>query len=451
MSARDTALRVLIVCRRSGAWSDAALKQQLSRDCLDRRDAALATRLCAAVLQNRLLLDAWISRYLTGKRSALQPIVLDILRLAVCQLRFFDKLPPSAVVNEAVEQSKRLANPKAAGLVNGILRAMLRDPSRLSLPEALSLRYSHPAPLVELLRQNLGEERLEPLLQAHNDAPPACLQTNLLRTDTPSLSAALKAEGFQTEAHPWLPDCLLLTGGGIEQSESFQKGWFYVQDAAARLAVEALGPEPGQRVLDCCAAPGGKSFAAAIVMHNRGSLTACDIHPHKIELIQRGGQRLGVEILTAQIRDASVPEPDWQGQFDRVIADVPCSGLGVIRKKPDIRYKDLAPLEGLPAVQRRILEAQATHLRPGGVLVYSTCTVLRRENEAVVEAFLAAHPEFSAEGFRLPGLGPVPSGMRLLLPCTEGTDGFFIAKLRKAAAQAPCSGPKAGRNEEEGK
>ena len=430
MSARDTALRVLIACRRSGAWSEAALKQELAGSGLDRRDAALATRLCASVLQNRMLLDEWISRYLTGKLSALQPVVLDILRLAVCQLRFFDKLPPSAVVNEAVEQAKRLANPRAAGLVNGLLRAMLRDPSRLGLPEDLSLRYSHPAPLVELLRENVGDTLLEPLLRCHNEAPPVCIQTNLLRTDTAALIAALEAEGLRAEPHPWLPDCLLLHGG-VEQSAAFREGLFYVQDAAARLAVTALDPAPGERVLDCCAAPGGKSFAAAIAMRDTGSVTACDIHPHKQRLIENGAARLGLGCIEVQIRDASAADPDWNERFDRIIADVPCSGLGVIRKKPDIRYKDLGPTAQLPAVQRRILEAQATHLRPGGVLLYSTCTVLRRENEDVVEAFLAGHPEFSLTAFELPGLGAVAGGMKTLLPCVEGTDGFFIAKLQK--------------------
>lgn len=431
MSARDSALQVLIACRKNGAWMDAALKQQLGKDRLDRRDAALATRLCASVMQNRLLLDEWIGRYLKGKRSDLQPVVLDVLRLAVCQLRFFDKLPPSAVVDEAVKQTKRLANPRAAGLVNGLLRNMLRDPSRLTLPTDLPLRYSHPKELVELLRENVGAERLEALLESHNQAPAVCVQVNRLRTDAEALRESLAAEGMEAQPHPWLPDCLLVSGGGIEQSTAFRDGLFYVQDPAAKLAVLALDPEPGEHILDCCAAPGGKSFAAAIRMENRGSVTACDIHPHKIQLLEAGAARLGIACLSAQERDASVPNPEWAGRFDRILADVPCSGLGVIRKKPDIRYKDLGPTERLPEVQRRILEAQATHLRPGGTLVYATCTILRRENEAVVEAFLAEHPTFSTVPLELPGIGRVESGMKTLLPCVEGTDGFFFAKLIK--------------------
>ncbi len=431
MSARDTALSVLIACRKNGAWMDAALKQQLGKDRLDRRDAALATRLCAAVMQNRLLLDEWISRYLKGRLSALQPVVLDVLRLAVCQLRFFDKLPASAVVDEAVEQAKRLANPRAAGLVNGLLRSMLRDPARLTMPEVLSLRFSHPQALVDLLRENVGEDRLEALLESHNQAPGVYAQVNSLRTDSVSLAASLEAERMSALPHPWLSDCFLLSGGGMEQSAAFREGLFYVQDPAAKLAVLALDPKPGEAVLDCCAAPGGKSFAASVQMCNTGSVTACDIHPHKIALLENGAARLGIGCISAQVQDASKPNPEWTGRFDRVIADVPCSGLGVIRKKPDIRYKDLAPLEGLPQVQRRILETQATHLRPGGIMVYSTCTILRRENEAVVDAFLADHPEFSPVPLELPGIGRVESGKTTLLPCDEGTDGFFIAKLRK--------------------
>lgn len=430
MSARDTALNVLIACRRRDAWSDAALRQQLSKDGLDRRDAALATRLCTAVLQNRMLLDEWIGRYLKGRLSGLQPVVLDILRLAFCQLRFFDRLPPSAVVNEAVEQAKRLANPRAAGLVNGLLRAVLRDPSRLTLPEALELRYSHPAELVELLRRNVGEELLEPLLRSHNEAPPTCIQTNLLRCDTEALRAFLEAEGLNAEPHPRLPDCLLLSGS-VEQSAAFRDGLFYVQDAAARLAVTALDPQPGERVLDCCAAPGGKSFAAAVVMRGEGSVLSCDIHPNKLRHIEEGAARLGIGCIRSQCADATVPNPEWTGAFDRILADVPCSGLGVIRKKPDIRYKALGPTAQLPAVQLRILEAQAAHLRSGGVLVYSTCTILRRENEELVESFLRSHPEFFALPFELPGFGTAERGMRTLLPCVEGTDGFFIAKLQK--------------------
>ena len=431
MSARDTALTTLIACRRAQAWSDEALKQNLARDRLDRRDAALATRLVYGVQQNHMLLDCWLSGFVRGKLSALQPVVLDILRLAVYQLSFLDKIPPQAAVSEAVNQTRKFANPRAAGLVNGVLRAMLRAPEAFRLPEDLSIRYSHPAPLVDLLRENVGAEKLEPLLACHNSTPPTYIQTNFCRADAETVRASLEAEGYAAAPHPWLPGCFELSGGSPEKSAAFRAGLIYVQDPAARLAVLAAAPQPGMDVLDCCAAPGGKSVAAAVCMENRGAILSCDLHAHKLPLIEKTAERLGLSCISVAQADASVPNPDWTDRFDLVICDVPCSGLGVIRKKPDIREKDLSALAGLPAVQRRILEARCACVKPGGVLLYSTCTVLKRENEDVVTQFLDAHPEYAAEGFSLPGGISAPEGLCTLLPCDHGTDGFFIAKLRR--------------------
>lgn len=431
MSARDTALATLIACRRAQAWSDEALKQNLARDRLDRRDAALATRLVYGVQQNRMLLDHWLSRFVRGRLSALQPVVLDILRLAVYQLSFLDKIPSSAAVSEAVNQTRKYANARAAGLVNGVLRAMLRDPDAFRLPADLPTRYSHPAPLVELLRENVGEQKLEPLLACHNAAPPTYVQVNSCRAVADEVRAELEAEGYGVTAHPWLPGCFELSGGSPEKSAAFRSGKIYVQDPAAKLAVLAAAPQPGMDVLDCCAAPGGKSISAAACMENRGAIRSCDLHAHKLPLIEKSAQRLGLACISVFRADASVPNPEWKDRFDLVLADVPCSGLGVIRKKPDIREKDLAALAALPEVQARILAAQCGHVRPGGVLLYSTCTVLRRENEAVVAEFLNTHPDYRAEAFSLPGEISAPDGFCTLLPCDQGTDGFFIAKLRR--------------------
>ena len=244
---------------------------------------------------------------------------------------------------------------------------------------------------------------------------------------------ALLGANVECSVHPWLPDCLTVRGtGSLEQLVAFEQGLLYVQDAAARLAVEAAGLEPDMRVLDCCAAPGGKSFAAAITMQNRGSITSCDIHPHKLQLIERGAARLGISILQTRLQDASKPVPEWENVMDAVLADVPCSGLGVIRKKPDIRYKNLAQTERLPEIQLAILRQQAHYVKPGGVLLYSTCTILKRENEDVVQAFLRDEPQFFAETVHFPQNSGIPDGaMTTLLPCTHGTDGFFICKLRR--------------------
>lgn len=432
MGARDTALSVLIACRRQQAWADGTLKEYILRDRLDRRDAALAAQLSYGVLQNRLLLDHWIALFVKGKPSSLQPIVADILRLAVYQLRFLDRIPPSAAVNEAVRQCKKYANAGAAGLVNAVLRNMLRFPERLALPDDLSVRYSHPKELVALLRDSIGEERLETVLRANNAAPQTCVQVNILRCDTAAAEKTLSEEGYAVQPHPWLSDCLLVTGGTVEQSSLFADGSIYVQDAAARLAVLCSGVRPGDTVLDCCAAPGGKSLAAAIQMENRGKIVSCDLHSHKIPLIEKNAQRLGLSVIHARQADASELHPEFADAFDVVIADVPCSGFGVIRKKPEIRCKDLSALDALPELQQKILHNQAAYVRPGGCLLYSTCTVLKRENEAVAERFLREHPEFSAEELPLPErFGK--KAMLTLLPGVDDTDGFFIAKFRRNA------------------
>ncbi|MCI8526003.1 MAG: 16S rRNA (cytosine(967)-C(5))-methyltransferase RsmB [Oscillospiraceae bacterium] len=433
MSARDTALSVLIACRKGGAWSDGALKEAIARDRLDSRDAALASRLCYGVLQNRMLLDFQLRAFVRGDLRRLQPVVLEILRLGAYQLTQLDRVPASAAVNEAVEQGKRRANARAAGLINGVLRAMARAGDALPQPADLATRYSHPTALVELLRENVGEELLEPLLASNNESPETVVQVNPLKTTERALREAWEGAGVSCTAHPWMPGCCLLRDTGrVEAMACFRAGEVLVQDAAARLAVTSMGLRPGMRVLDCCAAPGGKSFAAAMELQNQGSVFSCDIHPHKLALIEKGAQRLGITCIQALEQDAASARAEWLGQMDAVIADVPCSGLGVIRKKPDIRYKDLEAIQGLPAVQRRILGQASAYVRPGGALLYSTCTILKRENEEVVDDFLHTHPDFLPEPLALPpALAGAGQARMTLLPCLHGCDGFFLAKLRR--------------------
>lgn len=439
MGARETALLTLDACEKQGAWSNAHLKKAIRRDGLDRRDAALASRLCFGVLQNKLLLDFTIGRFSTVKPEKLEPRVRQALRLGLYQLLFLDKVPQHAAVNESVALARKYSrNPRSAGLVNAVLRAFLRQKDALPAVvgkdeiETLSLRYSHPRWLVEAFVSRVGMEGAEALLALNNEQPPTCAQVNTLKTTPEALSTALRGSEAEAAPHPWLEDCLLLSGtGDLEKLDSFQNGDFYVQDAASRLAVLASGVRPGDRVLDACAAPGGKSFAAAIQMENKGEVVSCDIHPHKIQLLEAGGLRLGLTCVTAREQNAKAFVQAWEGTFDAVLADVPCSGLGIIRKKPDIRYKDPAPLEQLPAVQRAILDSVSRYVRPGGVLLYSTCTLLQRENEDVVTAFLSDHPEFALEPFALPGPAGECGGMLTLWPQRHGTDGFFVAKMKR--------------------
>ena len=433
-TARDVALRALVACERQGAWSDGFLKKEIGNAGLDGRDAALATRLCFGVQQNRMLLDFWLSNLSKIPLAKMEPAVRSILRLGAYQILFLDRVPDHAAVNQAVEQARKNSrNPRSAGLVNGILRSLIRQKSELPQPPDLSTRYSHPQWLVEAFSRRLPPEEVEDLLRADNSEPPTCIQINTCKVGAPVIIEALWQEGMTVSPHPWLPDCLLLQGtGNLEQSAAFQRGWFYVQDAAAKLAVLAADPRPGMEVLDACAAPGGKSFATAIAMDNQGRVISCDIHPHKQILLQRGAERLGFPIIQPEVLDGKVCKDNFLNRYELVIADVPCSGLGIIRKKPDIRYKDPEPLAGLPKVQSAILENVSRYVRPGGVLLYATCTLLERENEEIVAAFLEKRKDFILEKFQLPGpFGLCADGMLTCWPHRHGTDGFFFAKLRR--------------------
>lgn len=435
MGARETALNVLIACRKEGGWSNGVLKAYCSRDRLDSRDSALASRLCYGVLQNRSLLDFYLQQLLTGKVKALHPVLRDILHLGLYQLQLMDKIPESAAVNESVELAKKYCKKQrnASGLVNGVLRNAVRSKDTLKAPVSWEDKYSHPGELINLLKAYVGKERIESMLRANNAIAPMTAQVNTLKITAEQLQKRLEAEGVAAEKHLWIPDCLVLSGtGNIEQLPSFREGLFYVQDPAAKLSVLCAELRPGQTVLDCCAAPGGKSFAAAMAMQGQGSITSCDVHAHKIELIAKGAQRLGISNISAKEQDATAFCAEWQNRFDTVIADVPCSGLGIIRKKPDIRYKNLSDLAELPALQAQILHNVSRYVKPGGLLLYSTCTLVQEENEGVVETFLRTHPDFTTEPLPLPE--PLPeneTGMLALVPGEYDTDGFFICRLRR--------------------
>ena len=435
MGARETALNALMACRKGGAWSNGVLKEYIQRDRLDSRDAALATRLCYGVLQNRGKLDFYLKQLLTGKLKDLHPVVRDVLHLGLYQIYEMDKIPESAAVNESVVLAKKYCkNPKAASLVNGVLRNAVRTKGSLKEPTSYADRYSHPDELISLLKANLPKGKLEPMLMADNASPQTVVQVNTLRITTQQLQKRLEGERVTAVPHGWMQDCLVLSGtGNLEALPSFKEGLFYVQDPAAKLSVLcAKLPKEDIRVLDCCSAPGGKSFAASIAMGGKGQITSCDVHEHKAALIANGAARLGITNITAKQQDATQTVAEWVDAMDVVIADVPCSGLGIIRKKPDIRYKNLAEMKQLPALQLKILNNQANYVKKGGVLLYSTCTVLKAENEDVVAVFLENHDDFYLEPLELPEVFPKnENGMLTLIPGEYDTDGFFICRLRR--------------------
>ena len=436
--ARMTALRVLESCRTHGAWADAALKAQLSRDGLSGPDAALCSRIVYGVLQNQMLLDFYLAAYCSQKPDHLQAPLLNILRMGAYQILYLDKIPDSAAVNESVELAKIMKRGQASGLVNAVLRKISKNKNELpALPDrdevtALSLRYSHPKWLVRRLLALLGREEAEAFLAADNAPAPITVQVNPLRTTAQALVERLEAEGVSARMHPWVPDCLELTGtGDLTALPAFREGDFLVQDPAARLVSSVADVRPGDNVLDVCAAPGGKSFSAAFAMKDQGRIVSCDLHENKLQRITEGARRLGITCIETQAADGRVNRSEWRNAFDAVLVDAPCSGLGIIRKKPDTRYKRANDLFSLPVIQTEILDNAASYVRPGGVLVYSTCTILPEENEQVTDAFLAQHPDFSMEPFSLP-VGET-DGRITLWPQRHGTDGFYICRMRRQA------------------
>lgn len=436
--ARDTALEVLMQISRANAWSDGSLKRTIAKNKLDSRDAALATHLAYGVIQNKMLLDYYIGCWSSQKPERLESVILNILRIGGYQILFMDKIPHHAAVNEAVEMTRRHGRPKAAGMVNAILRKFVTN--RLDMPalpqgstaDYLSVRYSHPKWLVERLLGILGAEEAEQYLKSNNETVPTTVQTNTLRVTAEELAQELRASGITVKQHPWLDGCFAISGtGNLEALPAFQAGHFTVQDAAARLVATVAAPKSGGRVMDVCSAPGGKSFAIAMEMGDSGEILSCDIHPHKLKLIENGAGRLGIRSIRTALADGRENHAAWVGMADLVVADVPCSGLGIIRKKPDIRYKDPKEFSKLPEIQRDILHNAATYVAEGGTLVYSTCTVLPEENGEVVDDFLEKHPDFTLTPFTLPAPIGACEGQLTLWPQRYGTDGFYICLMRR--------------------
>lgn len=431
--ARQAALENLERFRRDGTWSGSGIDSVIKKYGLDGREAALTARLCLGVLQNSSLCDYYIGCYC---RLKLEPKVRDILRLGVYQLLFMDKIPARAAVSESVALCKDCGYARAAGLVNAVLRRVAENVD--ALPEIpgqgtakyLSVKYSHPEWLAQYVMDKKGYPFAEAFLAANNCPAGLTIQVNRLRVSPEDYTRALARAALPFREIPDLPGCIELEGGSAVNLPGFDQGLFYVQDRAARTAVEIAAPRPGMQVLDACACPGGKSFAAAIAMENQGSILSCDIHEKKLRLVRSSAERLGIHIIDTCSRDAREPDESLLQRFALVIADVPCSGLGVIGKKPEIRNKDREGLLGLPAIQRDILRNLADFVRPGGTLLYSTCTILEEENEDVVRSFLLERDDFALEGFHAAGID-CPTGMYTFWPNVDGTDGFFAARLKR--------------------
>ena len=424
LDARLLCVRTLIRSLAANSYSNLALTGALAEHpALSPQDAALCTALYRGVFERMLTLDACIAAYSKRPPQKLDREVLCVLRCGIYELLLL-RTPESAAVNLWTEAVKKLKKTSAAGMVNAVLRGFLRSGKQIPLPEdavrAMSVTYSVPVPLLELLCKDYDAQTVTAFLENSLEVPPVYVRRNPLRLDDAQFRR-------QTGAEPvsGIPDAYLLARG-----QHPEDGIMHVQDLASQLCCLALDPKPDDTVLDVCAAPGGKTFTVAQLMQNRGKVFAYDLHEKRAGLIRQGAQKLGLTCITAQAGDARQTD---KPAADRVLCDVPCSGYGVIRRKPEIRYKSPDEAAGLPEIQFRILEASAKAVKPGGVLVYSTCTVLKRENEAVVRRFLAAHPEFHAElpWQAYPALAAYGQEMTTLFPAMLGSDGFFIARMRR--------------------
>ncbi|NLO48376.1 MAG: 16S rRNA (cytosine(967)-C(5))-methyltransferase RsmB [Clostridiales bacterium] len=436
LTGREAALKSLSGFRRSEIKPDRYLDSLVMRGLLPDKETALAYRLCMGVLQNANLCDYYIKHYLSSSIRKLHPAVLDILRLTTYQIVFLSRIPIPAAVNEGVKLARKYG---AASLVNAVSRKIAEN--RENLPEVtgdtpadyLSVKYSHPKKLVEYVILRLGEAEAEQFLCKNNETPPITVRRNALLSSEEELKNELTTSGIVFRPHPWMDDFYdLQNPGNIQGLPFFLNGHCTVQDPASALVVYAAGVKENYTVLDACASPGGKTFLLAQIMRNTGHILACDRSEKKIGYINDGLKRLGIQNTECAVMDAKEQNNALVGTFDAVLCDVPCSGMGVIAKKPEIRYKSPESIQELPEIQLAILRNTADYVKAGGVLVYSTCTIMEAENENVIRSFLGERSDYTLETFRLPEpISNVPNGFMTLWPHYHKTDGFFICKLRK--------------------
>ncbi len=426
---RLIALRLLENWERDETYLNLALASPMTRD-LSREERGFLTSLLYGTVERKITLDYLIN--VAAKRSDIDPETRNILRLGFYQLFFMEKIPPFAAVSETVSLAREKGR---RGFLNGVLRGALRSfadglplpPREKNLARYLGIAYSYPLPLVRHFISLLGEEGAEALLSVCNRTAPLTIAVNTLKTTREALLARLRECGIEAEPTARSQNGIrILAPTPVSLLPGFAEGELYVQDEASQLGAVILSPRAGDTVIDPCACPGGKSFAAAIRMGDEGKLYAFDLHESKLPLITEGASRLGISSISVRELDAETPAPALYEKADAVICDVPCSGLGVLAKKPDLRYQPPERMASLPPLQVRILAATSRYVRPGGRLLYSTCTLNPAENEGVFASFLAEHPEFRAVPFAVADLSS-ENGMLTLYPHIHGTDGFFYA------------------------
>ncbi len=424
MNARELAINVLYKVEFGEGYSNVTLDKELNKSDLEPVDKAFASELVYGVLTWKITLDEIIKMYSSIKIKKISPWILNILRIGIYQIVFLDKVPESAAVNESVKLAKQYGHEASSKFVNAILRKIEKNEMEKLLAyiatkpiledEIISIVTSHPLWMVDELLKEYDKKFVTELLNANNITPEITLRSNRLKTTRDELYKLLLLKKIDCKKGN-LEDSIK-----VKKMSDFKGKLFTVQDEAAQLACLKLAPKAGDVVLDACSAPGGKTTYLAEIMDNKGKIEAWDIHPHRVRLVEEAAKKLDIDIIHATVHDATITMPNYKEKFDKILLDVPCSGLGVIRKKPDIKWtRQPEDFEELMSVQEKILDTCSEYLKPGGRMVYSTCTVLKRENEEQIEKFLLTHSDF------------LLVEQTKLFPNVNETDGFYIAVLEK--------------------
>ena len=422
--ARLSAVKVVHAVDAEGAYSNVALAQILRQEKLSDIDRRFCTELVYGTIKAGTSIDWKLEKYLTRPLDKVDAKILAVLRVAVYQIFFLDRVPNSAAVNEAVELTKKFVSIGASKFVNGVLRSMIREPQKSEFPtddsaESIALRMFHPTWLVKLFVEEFGLDAAKKICAVNNTEPPLCLRVNFLKSTREDILSEFKKISAQVEPSKFAEEGIICKShGALDKFKPLKMGLCQVQDESSMTVAPMLNPKAGEFVIDCCAAPGGKTTHIAELMKNRGKIIAADIYEVKLEHIRQNAKRLGIKIIEPILLDAREIGEKYFGQADKVLVDAPCSGLGVIRRKADIRWKkNPAELDELPKLQTEILNSASKAVKRGGILVYSTCTIIRRENEDVAEKFLAENQNFKV------------IDTKKFLPHIDDTDGLFAAKF----------------------
>jgi len=445
-TARELALKVITDIEQNGAYSGVHLNVVFKKQGTPVIDKAFISEIVYGVIRNKTYLDYVIEKFSKVKIKKMSVWIHNILRIGIYQILFMTKIPHSAACNESVNLARRYGHNASAGFVNAVLRKVASEKDKIAYPDVnedfekyLSIRYSFPENLTHRWCELYGNEFTEQLMQESNKPPELSIRVNTLATDTEALKTSLTKRGFKVSEGKYCDDALYIrNSAAMHDTDEFKKGLFYTQDEASMIAVRALEPKEGDFVIDVCSAPGGKATYMAQLMNNKGKILARDVHPHKIKLIEENIARLGIDIIEPEIWNSAIIDDRLIKKADAVIADCPCTGYGVIRKKPEIKWarKD-SDIDEIASIQKYILSSASEYVRPGGVLVYCTCTMEPIENEDRVLEFLDENSEFSLEDLKpyLPKkleCEGAERGYITLFPNVQGIDGFFIARFKRA-------------------